>query len=87
MKDEDDFASLLDQFEGGSAAAAADVDEPREGARVRGQLVSIGSELAFVSFGGKSEGSIEVKELLDADGNLIGAGPDAYLWKVADILE
>ena len=82
MKDENDFAALLNQFERNTAAAASGGDEPQEGAKVRGKLVSIGHDLAFVAFGGKSEGTIEVKELLDAEGNLsvrVGDAIDAFV--------
>jgi len=65
---EPSFEDLLKQF---------DQTHPQSGAggtavgdKVRGVVVSIGEEFAFVDLGGKSEGRIEVSVLKDAEGNL-----------------
>ena len=82
MKDTEDFATLLNQFESKTETPVIGGAEPQEGVKVRGRLVSIGDELAFIAFGGKSEGAIEVKELLDSEGNLsvqVGDAIDVFV--------
>jgi small subunit ribosomal protein S1 len=73
MPGDNDFEALLGEFErehAGPARAA-----PRVGDRVRGRVLSIGPERAFVDLGGKSEGVIDVAELSDAEGHLrVGVG-------------
>jgi small subunit ribosomal protein S1 len=67
------FARALADFERGAAAAAA---APRSGAevavgdRVRGRVVSIGSEHALVDFGGRSEAAVETRHFREPDGTL-----------------
>lgn len=64
-----DFAAALAAFEqeqekSGQKAA------PKVGDRVSGKIYSIGAEHAFVDLGGKAEGSIDLAELKDAEGEL-----------------
>ena len=59
---DDDFASM---FEASLAAKRYD-----EGQTVEGTIVAIGSEVAFIDVGGKGEATIEIEELLDAEGAL-----------------
>lgn len=68
MADTEDFQALFDQFE--REHKDAKKREPQVGDKVGGKIVSIGHEYAFVDLGAKSEGTIEVKELSDADGCL-----------------
>lgn len=75
MTEHEDFASLLGQFErehAGPAKAA-----PKVGDRVRGRILSIGPERAFVDLGAKSEGVIEITDLSDADGHVTVAVGDS----------
>lgn len=55
-----DFASLLE-----SAGAVAEI---KPGQRIQGTIVSISGETVFVDVGGKSEASLDRRELLDEDG-------------------
>jgi small subunit ribosomal protein S1 len=68
MADKEDFATLLGQFE--RSHAGAEKGGPKVGDRVRGVVVSISGDHAYVSLGAKSEGAIELAELSDGDGNL-----------------
>jgi small subunit ribosomal protein S1 len=68
MAEKEDFAALLGQFERQHADPAR--REPRVGDRVRGTVLSIGPERAFVDLGGKAEGVIAVAELTDGEGRL-----------------
>ena len=61
--DDGDFASMLADFE-------AERKDPKIGEKVKGRILSIGDEFAFVDLGGKSEGTVASSELLDADGDL-----------------
>jgi len=73
MADEEDFASLLRQFEQAHPAQAQ--RDPQVGDSVRGKILSLGRDYAFVDLGAKSEGSIEIEDLKDADGALsVGVG-------------
>lgn len=71
---EPSFEDLLKQFDqthpqsGAGGAAVGD--------KVRGVVVSIGEEFAFVDLGGKSEGRLEVSVLKDAEGHLKSAVGD-----------
>ncbi len=58
----EDFATM---FEASLQAKRLD-----KGQTVEGTIVAIGPEVAFVDVGGKGEGTIEIDELKDADGNL-----------------
>jgi small subunit ribosomal protein S1 len=68
MTEKEDFGALLAEFERDHAAAPRRL--PRVGERVRGRILSLGAERAFVDLGGKSEGAIDVAELTDSDGRL-----------------
>lgn len=73
MTDQEDFASLLGQFERAQVGPAKAV--PQAGDRVRGRILSIGAERAFVDLGAKSEGTIDVADLTDPEGHLtVGVG-------------
>ncbi len=67
-EDDQDFASALAEFEQGQSGVQD--RPPRVGERIEGTIVSIGSEVAFVELGVKSEGVVPVQELVDSDGNL-----------------
>lgn len=69
-EDDEDFASLLMEFEN-------ERETPKIGEKVRGTIVSIGNEVAFVDLGAKAEGTVERGELEDADGRLtVGVGEE-----------
>jgi small subunit ribosomal protein S1 len=68
MKDTEDFAALLAEFEhqhGGGAETAVKV-----GDRVGGKVVSVGEEQVFVDLGGKTEGIMDAASLRGEDGSL-----------------
>jgi small subunit ribosomal protein S1 len=74
MSQTDSFEDLLKQFD--QAHPESSSGEPAIGDKVRGVLVSIGEDYAFVDLGGKSEGRIEVSVLKDPEGNLKSAVGD-----------
>jgi len=66
---DDDFASMLAEFDGRQRQAPR--FEARVGDTVRGRITRLGQELAVVELaGGAVEGMIEIDQLRDADGNL-----------------
>lgn len=83
----EDFAAILARFEseqaaaptaGGAAAGAA----PKVGDKIKGAIVSLGEDTAFVDLGAKSEGMIDLEELRDEEGNLtveVGAEIEAVV--------
>lgn len=63
MSDQDeDFAAMFE------ASLQAKRFEP--GQTIEGTIVAIGAEVAFIDVGGKGEATIDIEELLDADGAL-----------------
>ena len=80
---EEDFAALLKEFEGNDARRAARA--ARVGDSVRGRVVSLGQETAFVELlGSKSEAMIELQQLRDQDGNLTVKVGDEIEARVVD---
>ena len=61
-EDDDNFESLFE--------ASLKVNRFDEGQTIQGTIVAIGPEVAFVDVGGKGEATIEIEELLDAEGGL-----------------
>jgi small subunit ribosomal protein S1 len=72
MADNEDFSALLNEFEREHPGQGSKL--PQVGERVRGRIVSIGSELAFVDLGVKAEAVIDIAELTDAEGHLPQVG-------------
>jgi small subunit ribosomal protein S1 len=68
MTDTEDFAALLGEFE--RQAAHRPHGLPKVGEKVRGRILSIGADHAFVDLGAKSEGTIELAGLTDSEGRL-----------------
>src|SRR5262249_37631384 len=68
-RDEDDFGAMLAEFEGVENKKKR--KEPSPGDQVKGRVVSIGRDAAFVDFGGKSDGVIDLVELRDGKGKLV----------------
>jgi len=68
MKDTDDFASLLAEFDKGHKGAAEQV--VKVGNKARGKVSSIDEEQVFVDLGGKTEGVMDTALLRDEEGNL-----------------
>ena len=62
-EEEEDFATLF-------AASTAKARRVERGQTIDGTVVAIGSEVALVSIGGKSEAQIDIAELKDADGDI-----------------
>ena len=85
-KDEDtqDFAAMLAEFDQVSGPPQKRRDL-RAGEDVRGRVVSIGRDVAFLDIGGKSEGVLELADLRDADGNLGFDVGDEVEAKVAEV--
>lgn len=77
MSSTERFEDLLKQFD--QAHPGSSRGEPKVGDRVRGTLIAIGADHAFVDLGGKTEGRIEVAALRDAAGALTKS--------VGDVLE
>jgi small subunit ribosomal protein S1 len=66
---DEDFASLLKEFEGKDASRGK--NHLRVGDPARGRIVSLGQDTAFVEMAdGKGEGMIDLAQLRDQDGNL-----------------
>ena len=69
--DDDDFAKLLAEYEGPETGRSKKKrKEPSVGDEVRGRVISIGRDAAFVDIGAKSDGVIELAQLRDRDGTL-----------------
>jgi small subunit ribosomal protein S1 len=74
---DESFAALLQDSELSGAG-----EEAQPGARVRGSVIHISEEYAFVGLGGKAEGVISVPELKNDKGELtvkVGDNIDAYV--------
>jgi small subunit ribosomal protein S1 len=68
---EDDFAKLLAEYEGPETGRSKKKrKEPSVGDEVRGRIISIGRDAAFVDIGARSDGVIELSQLRDGDGKL-----------------
>ena len=61
---EESFAELFESYSAGMK------DNIRVGDRIRGRIISIGSNSVFVDTGTKVDGMVEKSELLDDDGQL-----------------
>ena len=69
--DENEFAKLLAEYEGPETGRSKKKrKEPTVGDEVRGRVISIGRDAAFVDIGAKSDGVIELTQLRDRDGTL-----------------
>jgi len=73
-----EFARMLEQFESRSIAPT-----PEIGDQVRGRVIEISEETAFVDFGGRSEGAVETRHFRDAEGVItVGIGDEVSLYVV-----
>ncbi len=61
--DSEDFAAMLAEFDDRRG-------DPEIGEKVKGTIVSIGDEVAFIDFNAKSEGTVAREELVGEDGDL-----------------
>ena len=68
MTEHQDFAALLGEFEREHKAASK--TDLNVGAKVRGRIISITGEHAFVALGTNSEGILDIAALTDAEGKL-----------------
>src|SRR5438876_12369887 len=85
-QDEEDFAALLAEYEGpDDGRSKKRRREPQVGDEVRGRIISIGRDAAFVDIGGKSDGVIDLSELRDADGNLMVKPMDELEARVVEV--
>src|SRR5689334_10222042 len=84
--DEEDFAKLLAEYEGPETGRSKKRrKEPSVGDEVRGRVMSIGRDAAFVDLGGKSDGVIELAQLRDADGKLTVKEGDELEARVVEV--
>jgi small subunit ribosomal protein S1 len=77
---EESFAELLEKSSGYS-------ERLRPGQKVRAKVVSISGDLVYIDLGGKSEGTVDLRELVDKDGNTVvkeGDEIDAFFVSVQD---
>jgi small subunit ribosomal protein S1 len=82
---EEDFASLLKEFEGKDPRKGR--IELRVGDPARGRIVSIGQESAFIElFDGKGDGMIELGQVRDQEGNLAVKVGDEIEARVVEIM-
>lgn len=72
MTEHEDFSALLNEFEREHPGQGNKLRQVGE--RVRGRIVSIGSELAFVDLGVKAEAVIDIAELTDTEGAMPQVG-------------
>jgi small subunit ribosomal protein S1 len=79
--DEEDFAALLEEFEGKSASPGRG---PKVGDVIQGRVISISADAVFVELGGKSEGMLELDQVTDSEGKLICAVGDEIEARVVD---
>jgi small subunit ribosomal protein S1 len=70
-----DFGSVLAEYEQGRPEAESR-EAPKVGDKVKGKILSIGPEAVFIDLGGKAEGSIEIAQVTDAEGNVTVAVGD-----------
>jgi len=82
MTDESEFEALLRELEKTEQAVA---ERPKPGDRVKGQVIAIGEEQAFVDLGGKTEGAMDIGNLKDKDGNLTVAVGDELEAVIASV--
>ena len=75
MSSGESFEDLLKQFD--RAHPDSRQGDPKVGERVRGTLVSITEDYAFVDLGGKTEGRMEIAALRNAEGKLTVAAGDS----------
>lgn len=81
-EDHSAFQELLDAYGSELQDAKAEV-----GDRVRGTILEIGEQFAFVDFGGRSEAVIEVQELMDDEGEpkyAVGDEIEAYVASIEE---
>lgn len=74
MSENQDFAALFGEFER-EQKHSVQID-PKVGEKVRGKIVSITAEHAFVALGAKSEGAMDINALMDTEGKLTAAVGD-----------
>src|ERR1700724_2055612 len=85
-KGEDDFAKMLAEFEGPETGRSKKKrKEPAVGDEVRGRIISIGRDSAFVDLGAKSDGVIELSQLRGSDGALTVKEGDEIEARVVDV--
>jgi small subunit ribosomal protein S1 len=83
--DVDDFAAMFAESEARRGGNPHKRRDPKEGDLVKGKIISIGRDSAFVDIGAKSEGVIELVELRDAEGKLTVAIGDELEARVSEI--
>src|SRR5689334_14312388 len=83
---EDDFAKLLAEYEGPETGRSKKKrKEPSIGDEVKGRIISIGRDAAFVDLGAKSDGVIELTQLRDRDGKLMVKEGDELTATVVEV--
>lgn len=81
-----DFGAMLAEFEREQKTAPSRVKQTiKIGQEVRGRILSIGRDSAFVDLGGKSDGSISLEELRGPDGQLTAQVGDEVVARVVEV--
>ncbi len=82
-----EFAAMLAEFEKEqkSSPARRKQEGPKVGAEVRGRILSIGRDSAFVDLGGKDDGAIPLDELRGPDGQLTAQVGDEITARLVEI--
>jgi small subunit ribosomal protein S1 len=84
--DENEFAKLLAEYEGPETGRSKKKrKEPSVGDEVKGRIISIGRDAAFVDLGAKSDGVIELTQLRDRDGKLMVKEGDELTATVVEV--
>ena len=81
----EDFATLFAESEAKRGGNPHKRRDPKEGDSVRGKIVSIGRDTAFVDIGAKSDGVLELIELRDEHGAVGAAVGDEIEARVVEI--
>ena len=83
--DVDDFATMFAESEAKHGGGKHKRRDPKEGDLVKGKVISISRDSAFIDLGAKSDGMIELLELRDAEGKLTINVGDELEARVAEI--
>ncbi len=81
MSDTESFEDLLKQFD--QTHPQSKQGEPVVGDKVRGTLIAIGEEFAFVDLGAKAEGRLDIAAIRDPEGQLLHAVGDTIETQIA----
>jgi len=78
---EEDFAALLAEYEQGTPQRRGNL---KVGEIVQGTVISVGTEAVFVDLGHKSEGMLDLDQVMNREGEIIVAAGDTIEARVID---